>query len=282
MAVQSHWFSVGSVVSWARAGVGAVATQANVEAGYGPRGLALMAERKGAPEALEALLKEDPKPQARQVAMVDSSGMVAAHTGSKCIPEAGHELGKGFSCQGNIMKNGRVWRAMAEEFRSKAALPLPERLMASLEAGQREGGDLRGKQSAAMLVVGPHASPAFWEERVVDIRVEDSPRPLKELRRLLRYQMGYNWMNKGDDLLSSERVREALDAYSKGLELVPEEPELKYWVAVGLLSTGKDKPRGLRMLREVCKEDRNWVRVTQGIVKIGTPPLDPGLVDRLR
>ena len=163
--------------------------------------------------------------------MVDSKGRVAAHTGRRCVPSAGHAVGNGFSCQGNIMANDRVWGAMKSAFDSKAELPLPERLMAALDAAQEEGGDLRGKQSSAMLVVGPDARPNGWEGRLVDLRVEDHQEPLMELRRLLRFQAGYRWIDKGDDFFSSNRMDEALEAYSKGMELVPEVLELKYWVA---------------------------------------------------
>jgi uncharacterized Ntn-hydrolase superfamily protein len=282
VAVQSHWFSVGSIVTWARAGVGAVATQANAEVRYGPLGLELMSGGMNAPEALASLLKGDEKSEFRQVAMVDSKGRVAAHTGTMCMPSAGHVKGEGFSCQGNIMRNNRVWGAMKSAFESKAKLPLPDRLMAALEAAEAAGGDLRGRQSAAMLVVGPDPKPNYWEGRIIDLRVEDHPYPLKELKRLIRYQQGYMWENRGDDLLSSNKLKEAMDAYSKGMGLVPEVLELKYWVAIGLLSSGKDKPRGLRMLKEVCEREKDWVQVTRGLVKIGRPPLDPKILDRLR
>jgi uncharacterized Ntn-hydrolase superfamily protein len=281
VAVQSHYFSVGSVVTWARAGVGAVATQAMVDVRYGPLGLGLMEGGMGAPHALRSLLTGDAKPEVRQVAMVDSQGMVGAHTGNKCIPSAGHATGKGFSCQGNIVANGNVWGAMKSAFEGSEG-SLSERLMAALEAGQEAGGDLRGKQSTAMLVVSPEVKPNPWEGKIVDLRVEDSPEPLKELRRLLRYQQGYKWSDRGDDLLSSNKMEEALDAYRKAMELVPEEVELKYWVAVSLLSSGRDKGEGLSMIKEVCARDRNWVKLTRGLVEIGTPGLDSQLLEQLR
>jgi uncharacterized Ntn-hydrolase superfamily protein len=278
VAVQSHYFSVGSAVTWARAGVGAVATQAMVDVRYGPLGLELMAGGMSAPEALSSLLKGDSKPEIRQVAMVDSAGRVAAHTGTKCIPNAGHTTGDGFSCQGNIMKSNRVWGAMSREFKANADLPLPERLVAALEAGEEAGGDLRGRQSAAILVVEPSLKPEAWEGKVVELRVEDDAEPLVELKRLLRYQRGYRWVDRGDDLLSSNKIREAIEAYSQGMKLVPEVLELKYWVAISLISSGQDKKRGMKMLREVCAQDRNWIRVTRGMIRIGTPPLDPSLL----
>ncbi|MDG6975727.1 MAG: DUF1028 domain-containing protein [Nitrososphaerota archaeon] len=278
VAVQSHYFSVGSVVSWARAGVGAVATQAMLDVKYGPLGLELMAAGMSAPGALRALLAADGKPEYRQVAMVDSKGRVASHTGKKCIPEAGSAVGGGVSCQANIMRSRKVWTEMLRAFERSPALSLKERLMGALDAGEAAGGDLRGRQSAAMVVVGPKASPNRWEGRLVDLRVEDHPDPLKELRRLLRYHEGYAWVDQGDDRLSSGKMDDALTAYSKGMKLVPEVLELKYWVAIGLVSSGKDRARGVRMLKEVCAEDRNWVRVTRGLVKTGVSALDPSVL----
>lgn len=278
VAVQSHYFSVGSAVSWARAGVGAVATQAMLDVKYGPLGLELMAAGMSAPGALRALLAADGKPEYRQVAMVDSRGRVASHTGKKCIPEAGSAVGGGISCQGNIMRSRKVWTEMRRAFERSPALSLKERLMGALDAGEAAGGDLRGRQSAAMVVVGPKASPNRWEGRLVDLRVEDHPDPLKELRRLLRYHEGYAWVDQGDDRLSSGKMDDALAAYSKGMKLVPEVLELKYWVAIGLVSSGKDRARGVRMLKEVCAEDRNWVRVTRGLVKTGVSALDPSVL----
>jgi uncharacterized Ntn-hydrolase superfamily protein len=179
------------------------------------------------------------------------------------------------------MKNNRIWGAMRRAFESRAGSPLFERLLVALEAAQAAGGDLRGKQSAAMLIVGPELKPNYWEGRLLELRIEDHPEPLKELRRLLRYQQGYRWVDQGDNHLSSNRLEEALEAYSKGMELVPEVIELKYWVAIGLLSSGKDKKRGLKMLKEVCAGDKNWVQVTKGIVKIGQPPLDPEVLRQI-
>jgi uncharacterized Ntn-hydrolase superfamily protein len=281
VAVQSHYFSVGTAVPWARAGVGAVATQATVDVRYGPLGLELMAAGVSAPEALASLLKRDPKRESRQVAMVDSKGRVAAHTGRLCIPSAGHVTGEGFSCQGNIMAGGRVWRAMKAAFEKNGSLPLAERLMASLDAAQAAGGDVRGEQSAAMLVVGGEVNPTQWGGRLIDLRVEDHPEPLEELRRLIRYQRGYRWCDLGDDHLASGRLDEALDAYAKAMELVPEVLELKYWVAVTLVSSGRDRRKGVSMLREVCAREPGWVKVTKGVVKSGVLRLDRSVIDQI-
>ncbi len=280
VAVQSHFFSVGAIVPWARAGVGAVATQAMVDVRYGPLGLELMSGGKSAPEALASLIGADQHADSRQVAMVDSKGRAAAHTGPKCIPHAGHAVGDGFSCQGNIMKSDKVWGAMRRSFERNESMRLPERLVASLEAGEKAGGDIRGKQSAAILVVSPDLKPNHWEGKVVELRVEDHPEPVSELKRLLRYQRGYEWANKGDDFLTAKEYRKALDAYSRALELVPEVDELKYWVGVGLLSSGKTK-KGVRMIMEVQEKDTNWVEVTRGVAKVGSPPIDSRVLSKL-
>jgi len=280
VAVQSHFFSVGSVVTWARAGVGAVATQAMVDVKYGPLGLELMSGGKSAEEALSALLRCDPSSESRQVAMVDSKGTVAAHTGKKCIPHAGHVTGQGLSCQGNIMRNERVWGAMKKEFEKNHALPLAERMVSALEAAEKTGGDIRGKQSSAILIVSPESKPNYWEGRLVDLRVEDHTAPVPELGRLLRYQRGYEWENRGDELLTARDYPKAMEAYTKAYSLVPEVDELKYWAGIGLLSSGSAQ-KGEKILKEVIAKDRNWAEVTRGLAKVGSPPIAADVLKRV-
>jgi uncharacterized Ntn-hydrolase superfamily protein len=267
VAVQSHFFSVGSIVPWARAGVGAVATQAMVDVKYGPLGLELMAGGKSSEAALGALLAADPESDQRQVAMVDSKGRVAAHTGRRCIPEAGHAKGKGFSCQGNIMKSDRVWHAMKEAYESNDSLQFAERLVSALEAAESAGGDARGRQSAALLVVSPELKPNPWEGRTIELRVEDHPDPVAELKRLLRHQRAYEWANKGDERLTAKDLGGASRAYTKSFELAPEIDELKFWAGVGLLPS-QERDRGLKMIREVFGKDPNWIQVTKGVAKV--------------
>jgi uncharacterized Ntn-hydrolase superfamily protein len=280
VAVQSHFFSVGSIVTWARAGVGAVATQAMVDIKYGPLGLELMSGGRSAPETLGALLKADSNRESRQVAMVDSKGRVAVHTGSKCLPHAGHARGEGFSCQGNIMRTEKVWSAMKKSFEANKSLPLAERMVEALAAAEKAGGDIRGKQSSAILIVSPDLKPTYWEGRLVELRVEDHPAPVPELKRLLRYQRGYEWANKGDDFLTAKDYPKALEAYTKALELVPEIDELKFWAGIGLLSGGKPD-RGEAMLKEVIAKDRNWAEVTRGIAKVRSPPIAQEVLARI-
>src|SRR5207248_1848101 len=197
VAVQSHWFSVGSIVPWAEAGVGAVATQSFVDPSYGKLGLDLMRAGRSAPEALAGLLAADSNRDVRQVAMIDAQGRVAAHTGAKDIQSAGNHVGEQYSTQANLMSNDNIWPAMAKAYEETKG-DLAERLLAALDAAQSAGGDIRGRQSAAIVVVKAKSSGKPWEDRIFDLRVDDSTEPLKELRRLVTLQRAYNHMNAGD------------------------------------------------------------------------------------
>src|SRR5579872_4534304 len=213
VAVQSHAFSVGSKVPWARAGVGAVATQALAEISYGPLGLDLMSSGKSARESLEALKKIDSKIERRQIAMIDVCGGVAVHTGRECIPLAGHVVGEQFSCQANLMKSETVWEEMAKTFKRESSLGFPERLVAALEAGQSAGGDLRGKQSAALLVVDSKVPSVNWLGTIVNLRVEDDREPIFQLKRLLRLKKAYDLVDRGASLLAEGKKKESHQAY---------------------------------------------------------------------
>jgi uncharacterized Ntn-hydrolase superfamily protein len=197
VAVQSHWFSVGPIVPWAEAGVGAVATQSFVDPSYGKNGLDLMRAGKSAPDTLKELLAKDEAREVRQVAMIDAQGRVDAWTGKNDIQAAGHIVGKDFSVQANLMLNDKVWPAMARAFENTKG-DLAERMLAALDAAQAAGGDIRGRQSAALIVVTGKPTGQAWKDRVFDLRVDDSPEPLRELRRLVRLQRAYNHMNAGD------------------------------------------------------------------------------------
>ncbi|MGH9456329.1 MAG: DUF1028 domain-containing protein [Thermoanaerobaculia bacterium] len=273
VAVQSHWFSVGSVVTWAEPGVGAVATQSIADPSYGPLGLALMRGGKTAEEALRGLLATDPQAEFRQVAMVDDDGVVAAHTGEKSIAAAGHLVGDGFSVQANLMRNAEVWPAMAEAYRTSEG-DLAERLLAALEAGQRAGGDIRGRQSAALLIVRGEASGQPWADRLFDLRVDDHPEPIAELRRLVRLQRAYNHMNRGDELAGEQRFDEAMEEYRNGATLAPEIEELPYWVAVTLFASGREE-EALPIFREVFAKNPDWIEVTRRLPASGFLPDDP-------
>lgn len=267
VAVQSHWFSVGPLVPWARAGVGAVATQSFVNVSFGPRGLELLQTGKTARQAVTELIDADEGRDVRQLAIVDAQGNAAAHTGEKCVPEAGHYVGDGFSVQANLMLNDRVWPAMAQAFETSQE-PLPERMVTALEAAQKEGGDIRGKQSAAILVVKAHSNGKVWEDKVVELRVEDHPEPVRELKRLLRLFRAYEYMNKGDAALEENDVEGALAAYAAAQGMFPNNLEMKYWHAVSLANLGRME-KALPLFQEVFARDSNWWTLTRRLPGAG-------------
>jgi len=276
VAVQSHWFSVGSMVPWAESGVGAVATQSFVEPSYGPLGLALMKAGKSAPEALVALLVADKDSETRQVAMVDASGRTAAHTGLRCIAAAGHTERKGFSCQANMMENENVWPEMRKAFED-ASGNLAERLLFALEAAEREGGDIRGRQSAALLVVKGIPSGKPWADRLIDIRVEDHSCPLEELRRLLRLSRAYRHAGRGDDLATVGNLSEAKGEYEMAAQLAPEIVELPFWQAISLVSAG-NLEEARPILEEVFRKEPVWRELVRRLPAAGLLQDDPELL----
>ena len=272
VAVQSHWFSVGSIVPWAEAGVGAIATQSFVNVAFGPQGLAMLREGQTAPQVLEALIEADEGRDVRQVAIVDAQGRVAVHTGSRCIPEAGHYVGDGFAVQANLMLNSQVWPAMAEAFETGEG-PLAERLVAALEAGEAAGGDIRGRQSAALLVVRGEPTGKVWEDRAIDLRVEDHPDPVRELKRLLRLFRAYEHMNQGDQAMERNDVEGALRAYSAAEALAPDNLEMKYWHAVSLVNLGR-VDKALSLFKEIFAEEANWRLLTTRLPAVGLLQVD--------
>jgi len=278
-AVQSHWFSVGSSVIWAESGVGAICTQSFIEASYGPLGLEFMRAGKTAEEALAGLLRADKYEAVRQVAMIDNQGRVAAHTGKNCIPEAGHFIGNGFTCQANLMLKSTIWNAMAKAFESTKG-ELVDRLMAALEAAEGEGGDIRGKQSAAIIVVKGKSSGAWWRDRVYDLRVEDNPTPLVELKRLIRLNKAYNFMNKGDELLTENKVEEAMKSYTRAMEMYPDNAEMVFWPAATLASTGKVE-ESLPLFKKVFAMDSNWATLVPRLPQVGQLPKDKSLIKKI-
>jgi uncharacterized Ntn-hydrolase superfamily protein len=201
--------------------VGAVATQSFVDPSYGPLALSLLRAGRSAPEALAGLLAADSGREVRQVAVVDAAGRVAAHTGGRCIAAAGHVTGDGFSVQANLMDRETVWPAMRDGF-TRSQGDLADRLLAALDAAQEAGGDIRGKQSAALLVVRGTATGRPWVDRRFDLRIEDHPEPLAELRRLLRLARAYEHSNHGDELATLERWDEAGSEYAAAAALAPE------------------------------------------------------------
>ena len=282
VAVQSHWFSVGPIVPWARAGVGAVATQSLVDPAYGPLGLELMAMGRTAGEALAALVAGDPGAAVRQVAMVDARGNVAAHTGKRAIAAAGHHAGAQYSVQANLMDRDSVWPAMARAY-ERAEGDLAERMLAALEAAEAEGGDLRGRQSAAILVVAAEDTGRPWADRVFDLRVEDHPEPVAELRRLVRLARAYHKLNEGDEWVTAGDMEAAMDAYRAATELVPDEAtggEAPFWVGVTLASEGREEEALPYLRRAQIQRDR-WADLLRRLPASGLLPADDALLERL-
>jgi uncharacterized Ntn-hydrolase superfamily protein len=279
VGVQSHWFSVGSVVPWVEAGVGGVATQSIADPSYGMLGLDLMRAGKGAPEALKALLAGDEGRELRQVAMIDAQGRVAAHTGTKNIPDSGHIIGKNYSVQANLMLNDQVWPAMAKGFETTDE-DLAERILAALEAAQAVGGDIRGKQSAALVVVSGENTGKPWADRRFDLRVEDSPEPLKELRRLVSVQRAYDHMEAGDELAEVNDYEGVMREYLAAEELVPDNPEIFFWHAVALVNIQRIE-EALPIFRSIFATDPNWRTLMPRLVTCGMLPEDPEVIQRI-
>ena len=253
VAVQSHWFSVGPIVPWAEPGVGAVATQANVQPSYGPLALDLMRSGASSGEALVRLIAEDPGSAGRQVAVIDAVGRPAVHTGSSAIPFAGHATGHHFSCQANMMASETVWPAMAETYQ-QADGSLTRRLLAVLDAAEREGGDIRGRQSAAILVVP--ASGEAWHS-VVSLRVEDHPEPLGELRRLVDLHDAYALASEADDCINEGRHDDAARLFHRARALAPDNHELLFWAGLGAAHAG-DLQRGVADVRAAIELQPGW------------------------
>jgi uncharacterized Ntn-hydrolase superfamily protein len=279
VAVQSHAFSVGSLVTWGEAGVGVVATQSFVDPSYGPLGLELMRIGRIPLQALSGLLAADSSRDLRQVAMVNFHGDVAVHTGSRCIECAGHESGDGFSVQANMMENPGVWPAMAQAYRDATA-PLAERLLVALEAAQAAGGDIRGMQSAAILIVAAQKTGRPWSDRRIDLRVEDHPAPITELRRLVRLHEAYDLMETGDEKLGEGDIDAALNAYQAAAVLAPEILELPFWQAVTLAELGR-MDEALAIFGPIFTEQPVWCTLLRRLPAAGLLNLEPETLARI-
>jgi uncharacterized Ntn-hydrolase superfamily protein len=326
VAVQSHWFSVGSRVAWAEAGVGAVATQSFTDPAYGKLGLDLMRAGKSADEALAALLQADYNRDVRQVGIVDAEGRTAAWTGARDIEFAGHDVGSTcgfnlralsvekrmiqscmdhtergeagarvfvgseFSVQANLMTNDRIWPAMYEAYYAakKKGADLADRMLAALDAAQAVGGDIRGRQSAALIIVKAKSSGKPWDDRVFDLRVDDHPYPLKELRRLVTLQRAYNHMNSGDEAVEHKDNEAALREYSAAEKLIEGVPdidksrlaEMKYWHAVALVTMNR-VDESLPLFKQAFAMEPNWRVLTPRLPKSGLLPDDKKLIERI-
>jgi uncharacterized Ntn-hydrolase superfamily protein len=267
VAVQSHWFSVGSIVSWGEAGVGVVATQSFVNPAFGPDGLALLKSGMTVEQVLDKLIAEDEGRDVRQLAIIDVNGNVKSYTGKNCIPGAGNIVGENYSVQANLMLNELVPGAMSKAFEESKG-PLAERMLAALFAAEEVGGDIRGKQSACILIVRGESTGQVWKDRLIDLRVEDHPEPLKELERLLQIHRAYDHMNAGDLAVEHGDMQLAMQEYSEAENMFPENEEMKYWHAVTLVNNGMMEA-ALPLFREVFSKNKNWVTLTPRLVPIG-------------
>ena len=272
VAVQSHWFSVGSLVAWGEAGVGVVATQSFVNPSFGQRGLELLKKGMTAQEVVDILISKDEGRDVRQLAIVDAKGNSAAYTGAKCISKAGHITGDNYSVQANMMLNNTVWGEMSKAFENTKG-PLAERLVAALQAAQNAGGDIRGQQSACLLVVRGNATGNLWEDRLIDLRVEDNPQPVTEIKRLLNVYRAYEHMNKGDLAVEKNDMKLAMDEYNTAMKMFPENLEMKYWTAVSLANTGEIE-KALPMFKEIFSKDKNWKELTKRLPAVGLLSVD--------
>ena len=280
VGVQSHWFSVGSSVSWGKAGVGVVATQSFINPAYGPNGLELMAEGKNATAALEELVAKDEGKAFRQVAFLDASGEAAAFTGEKCVEAASHRVGSNFSVQANMMLNDEVVPAMEKAFKEHHDLPLAERVVKVLQAAQAAGGDIRGKQSAALIVVGAEKVENPWEEKKIDLRVDDHEEPLVELERLLSVARAYEYMNRGDLAMEDGNVQEALKQYGEAQKLFPDNLEMRYWTAIALANDGLLE-EALPLFHSIFEEDDHWRTMTTRLPASGLLNVSPEELEKI-
>ncbi|MFO7843002.1 MAG: DUF1028 domain-containing protein [Bacteroidales bacterium] len=268
VGVQSHWFSVGSIVSWGKSGVGVVATQSFVNPAYGPDGLKLMEEGKTAMEALDILTAKDEGKEFRQIAFLDVRGNIATFTGKKCVQSAGHINGKNFSVQANMMLNDHVVPAMAEAFKENESMPLAERVVQTLKAAQAAGGDIRGKQSAVLLVFNTDKVEHEWMDKKINLRVDDHVNPLIELERLLKVHRAYEHMNNGDLAVEHGDMAKALEEYSAAEKMFPENLEMKYWKAIALANNNQ-MDEALPIFKEIFSKDPNWKEMTKRLPASG-------------
>jgi uncharacterized Ntn-hydrolase superfamily protein len=278
IAVQSHAFTVGPIVPWAEAGVGAIATQATVNVAFGPIGLEMLRNGWSAERVVAALVAGDEHPEIRQVGVVDGEGRSAAHTGADCILACGHVLGEGFTVQGNLLERDEVWRSMAPAYEAalRAGEPLGERLLRALEAAEAAGGDVRGRQSAAILIVGGEPAPAAWRGRRMDLRVEDHPDPVPELRRLVNLWEAQDLLDDESD--AARGGTSEAERYAEARRLAPEFWELTFWTAIEMAKRGELEEARREMAAAVAAEPR-WRTTLEHLAAGGR--VDPELAGQL-
>lgn len=268
VGVQSHWFAVGKAVPWVKAGVGVVATQSFVNIDYGTKGLQLL-EKGAQPEgAFAEVASKDESAAYRQVAIMNNRGEVFTYTGEKCIAEASHYVGKNFSVQANMMANDQVVPAMVEAYQNNMGLPLAERVLESLKAAQNQGGDIRGMQSAALVVVdGKIEEKTNSAVKKIDLRVDDATNPLAELERLLTVHRAYEFMNEADLAIEKRDFKNALNLYQKAEKLQPDNFEIQFWKALAMMQSPQ-KAEGTRQMKKIISKHSNWQRLLYRLVEV--------------
>jgi uncharacterized Ntn-hydrolase superfamily protein len=278
-AVQSHWFSVGTVVLWGETGVGMVATQSFTNPAFGPEGLKLLKDGQLPKNIVERMIGKDEGRDLRQLSVMNARGEAASYTGARCVPFAGHIVGDTYSVQANMMLSDEVWPAMSEAFLGSKG-DLAERMMAALDAAQTAGGDFRGQQSAALLVLSGTPTGEPWRDRKIDLRVDDHREPLKELRRLLRVHRAYDMMNKADQELEAGRMEESMSNYSAAQRMFPGNVEMMFWHAATLTGLGRFD-EAAPLFHKVFVKNPNWRRFAPDLVRLGILKMTDEQLERL-
>lgn len=280
VAVQSHYLGVGPVVPWLEPGVGAIATQAQVDISYGPIGLELLRNGRTAEQVVAALIAGDPTPQIRQVGVVDADGGAAAFTGTETIPAAGHLVRDGFTVQGNLLERDTCWPAMAAAYEEALGegLPFSERLLRALEAAEEEGGDVRGRQSAAIMIVESTLQAARWKGRVLDARVDDHPDPVPELRRLVDLYETYALFDEEGD--AARAGRSEAERYAEARRRAPDAMELVFWMGIEHAKRG-ELEAARRELQIAFTADARWQTTLQHLADAGWEGMTPELAAQL-
>ena len=278
VAVQSHAYTVGPIVPWLEAGVGAIATQAFVNIGFGPIGLEMLRNGWSAEKVVAALVAGDETPEQRQIGVVDTQGRAASYTGSACVPAAGNDARDGFTVQGNLLERDEVWRSMAPAYEAALAekLPFSERLLRALEAAEEQGGDVRGRQSAAIVIVDAELRPTRWRSLYMDLRVEDNDQPVPELRRLVNLWEAQALLDDESDAAKAG-VSET-DRYAEARRRAPEFWELAFWAAVELAKRG-DLETARREMRAAVAADSRWKTTLEHMAQSGR--IEPELAEQL-
>jgi uncharacterized Ntn-hydrolase superfamily protein len=278
VAVQSHYLGVGPVVPWLEAGVGAIATQASVNLSFGPIGLELLRAGRSAEEVVAALVASDPGAQQRQLGVVDAQGRAAAFTGSETIPAAGHLVRDGFTVQGNLLEREACWPAMASAYEAAPDAPFSERLILALEAAEREGGDVRGRQSGAIMIVDGSLQAAAWQGRLMDLRIEDHPDPVPELRRLVTLQEAYNLLDDEGDAARAGQSED--ERYASARRTAPDALELVFWMGLEFAKRG-DLDAARRELAIAFAADGRWRTTLEHLAAAGREGMNPELAATL-